>query len=78
MGVETVYKASGLYTTKKEISGTEESLKAFLISIEKKRKKGIKGKLISIKDRYVKFNIKLTNFDREKPTVEEKISSKTE
>ena len=39
MGVETVYKASGLYTTKKEISGTEESLKAFLISIEKKTKK---------------------------------------
>lgn len=77
MGAETVYKASGLYTTKKEISGTGESLKGFLISIEKK-KKCIKEKLISIKDRYVKFNIKLTNFDREKPTMEEKIFSKTE
>ena len=39
MGVETVYKASGLYTSKQDISGTGDSLKTFLISIEKKRKR---------------------------------------
>lgn len=58
MGAEAVYKASGLYTTK-EISGTGESLKGFLISIEKRRKKCIKEKLISIKDRYVRIQYKI-------------------
>ena len=42
MGTKTVYKTRRLYRIKKEISGIRESLEAFIISIEKKRKKALK------------------------------------